>query len=53
MEKKLMLIINPAAGKGGYKYNFGEAMQVLDRGGMRTTMYFTSAQGEATDFAAK
>ena len=32
MEKKLMLIINPAAGKGGYKYNFGEAMQVLDRG---------------------
>jgi len=51
MEKKLMLIVNSASGKVGYKYNFGEAMQVLDRGGMRTTMYFTSAPGEATEFA--
>jgi len=27
--KKLMLIVNPAAGKGGYRLNFGEAMQLL------------------------
>ena len=49
--KKLMLIVNPAAGKGSYKVNFGEALNVLDKGGYRTTLYFTSAPGEATDFA--
>lgn len=32
MEKKLMLIINPSAGKGAYKVNLGEALQVLDMG---------------------
>ena len=50
--KKLMLIVNPAAGKGGYKLNFGEAMQLLDKGGFRTTLYFTAGPGEATDLAA-
>ena len=30
MEKKLMLIINPAAGRGGYQNNLGEALQTLD-----------------------
>lgn len=49
--KKLMLIVNPAAGRGAYKENFGEAMHILDRGGYTTTMYFTSAQGDATRFA--
>jgi len=47
-----MLIVNPAAGKGGYKLNFGEAMQLLDKGGFRTTLYFTAGPGEATDLAA-
>jgi len=49
--KKLMLIVNPAAGKGSYKVNFGEALNVLDKGGFRTTLFFTSAPGEATAFA--
>ena len=49
--KKLMLIINPAAGKGSYKVNFGEALNVLDRGGYRTTLFFTSSPGDATVFA--
>ena len=53
MEKKLMLIVNPAAGKGGYKQNFGEALNVLDKGGYRTTLFFTSGRGEATRFAAE
>ena len=53
MEKKLMLIVNPAAGRGGYKVNFGEALHVLDRGGYRTSLYFTSGRGEATTLAAK
>ena len=48
-----MLIVNPAAGKGSYKINFGEALNILDRGGYRTTVFFTSAPTEATDFAAK
>ena len=52
MDKKLMLIVNPAAGRGGYKYNFAEAMNELDKGGYRTTLYFTSGRGEATELAA-
>ena len=51
--KNLMLIVNPAAGRSGYRYNFPEALQLLDRGGYRTTLYFTAARGEATDFARK
>lgn len=51
--KKLMLIVNPAAGRGAYKENFGEAMHILDRGGYTTTMYFTAAPGDATRFASE
>ena len=51
MSKKLMLIVNPAAGKGGYKMNFGEAMNALDRGGYQVTLFFTSGKGDATLFA--
>ncbi len=47
-----MLIINPAAGRGGYKQNLGEALNILDRGGYRTTLFFTSGPGEATEIAA-
>ena len=49
--KKLMLIVNPAAGRGGYKYNLPDALHTLDRGGFRTTVFFTSARGEATKLA--
>ena len=51
--KKLMLIINPAAGRGGYKYNLPEALQCLDQNGYRTTLYFTGARGEATEFVSR
>ena len=50
--KKLMLIVNPAAGKGSYKINFGEALNLLDNGGYRTTLYFTKAPGDASRYAA-
>ena len=52
MEKKLMLIINPAAGRGGYKGDLGDALQTLDGAGYRPTLFFTAAVGEATTFAA-
>ena len=53
METKLMLIINPAAGRGAYKVNLPEALQLLDQGGCRTTLYFTAARGDATRFASE
>ena len=53
MKKKLMLIVNPAAGRGGYKQGFTEALKTLDDGGYRTTLFYTTASGEATDFAAQ
>ena len=49
--KKLMLIVNPAAGRGSYRTMFGEAMQILSAGGMQINLFFTSARGDATDFA--
>ncbi len=51
--KKLMIIINPVAGRGGYKTLFGEAMQVLANGGMQPTLFFTSGTGDATAFSAE
>lgn len=51
--KNLMLVVNPAAGRGGYKYNFGEAMAALGEGGFCTTLYFTSGRGDAIEFAAE
>lgn len=57
MYKNLMLVINPNAGKGGYKNSLGDALRTLDNGGYRTTLYFTSGPGEATElvkhFASK
>ena len=47
--KKLMLVINPAAGRGGYKNTLPEALYTLDRGGYRTTLFFTSDRGDATE----
>ena len=49
--RKLLLIINPAAGRGGFKLNLGEALQVLDYGGYTTTLYFTQGRGAATRIA--
>ena len=51
--QQLMLIVNPAAGRGGYRYNFGEAMRLLAEGGCRTTLFFTTGKGDATRFAAE
>ena len=53
MKKKLMLIINPAAGRGAYKLNLPDALQLLDQGGCRTTLFFTGGRGDATALAAE
>ena len=50
---RLMLIINPAAGRGGFRNGLGDALNLLDKGGCRTTLFFTSGRGDATEFAAK
>ena len=51
--KKLMLIINPVAGKGTYRADLAEALQELDNGGWTTTVYFTRGSGDATRLAAE
>lgn len=51
--RKLMLIVNPAAGRGGYKFSFGDAMQVLAAGGMQIDLFFTAGPRDATRFAAE
>jgi len=53
MHKKLMLIINPAAGKGGFRQNLADALQILDNGGYRTTLFFTKGPKDATALASK
>ena len=50
---RLMLIINPAAGRGGFRNGLGDALNLLDKGGCRTTLFFTSGRGDATEIAAK
>jgi len=52
MNKTLMLIINPTAGRGAYKNNFAEALQMLSNGGYTVTLYFTEKRGDATFFAS-
>ena len=49
--KKLMIIVNPAAGRGGFKAFFGEAMQVLAQGDMQPSLFFTKGRGDATVYA--
>lgn len=51
--KRMMLIINPNAGRSGFKFFFGEAMKVLADGGYQVSLFFTTRPGEATQFAAE
>lgn len=51
--KKLLLLINPNAGKGGYKNGLGDALNVLYKGGYLPTVFFTSRPGEATEIIAR
>jgi len=46
--KKLLLIINPMAGKSMYKEGLGDALSILAAGGYETTIRFTESAGHAT-----
>jgi len=47
LQKRMMVLVNPNAGKGGYKSVLGEALQVFCRDGWLPTVYFTQAAGDA------
>ncbi|MBQ5672536.1 MAG: acylglycerol kinase family protein, partial [Oscillospiraceae bacterium] len=49
--KKLLLIVNPMAGKSMYKEGLGDALSILARGGYETTVRFTEATGHAAQLA--
>lgn len=51
--KKLLLIINPMAGKGMYKDGLGEALAILAKGGYETTIRFTEGVGDAVALAGE
>ena len=51
--KKLMLVVNPKAGRGAYRNNFGEALNVLQNGGYCTTVFFTEKKGDAIELTAR
>ena len=48
--KKLMLIVNPAAGRSGYRQNFAEAMHLLGDAGYSVSLFFTAGSGDAAGF---
>lgn len=50
--KRLMMIVNPSAGRGGYRYYFGEAMKILADGGYSIELFFTAGPKEAAKYAA-
>jgi YegS/Rv2252/BmrU family lipid kinase len=49
VQKRMMLLINPNAGKGGYKTSIGSVMDVFSAGGYLPTVYYTRAPGNATE----
>jgi YegS/Rv2252/BmrU family lipid kinase len=53
MERKLFLIVNPAAGRGAYKGDFADALLTLSRGGMQICLAFTAGPRDATRLAAE
>lgn len=50
---KLMLIINPVAGRGMYKQGFAEALEVLDAGGWGVSLFYSSHAGAPEELAEK
>ena len=53
MKTPLMMIINPAAGNGGFRRALPDALKLLSDAGYAVTMYFTECRGHATELAAQ
>ena len=53
MKIPLMMIINPAAGKGGFRRSLPDALRLLSDAGYAVTVYFTESRGHATELAAQ
>ncbi len=52
MLKKLLLIVNPVAGKKRLKPMLMDVVQIFARGGFATTVMVTGRRGEASEFTA-
>ncbi len=50
--KDALIIINPVAGRGGYKNGLGDALHTLYKNGIRPTLSFTKGTKDATHIAA-
>ena len=53
MKTSLMMIINPAAGRGGYKQGLPEALKLLSDAGYAVSLFFTEYRGHATELASQ
>lgn len=53
MSRKMMLLVNPHAGKSGYKGSLGEVLEVFCRNGWQPTVFFTSGPGQAPEIVRK
>ena len=53
MKTPLMMIINPAAGKGHYRKGLAEALKNLSDAGYEVSLFFTEHRGHATELAEK
>jgi len=47
MNRRMLLLVNPNAGKGGYKAVLPELLQAFCNGGWQPTVFFTRAAGDA------
>ena len=46
-DRKMMVLVNPNAGRGSYRTELGHVLRVLCDGGWEPTVFFTREQGEA------
>lgn len=53
MDKRLMLLVNPNAGKGGYSAVLADILHEFCDGGWQPTVFFTRAPGEAPEIVEK
>ncbi len=51
--KKLLLIVNPNAGRAGYRDCLSDVLYTIDRGGCRPTVVFSRASGDIRRLAAE